>query len=241
MSSIKGGDSTGKTYDNVGEMWKHELQGDLYDPEKGWYGKAISYWKAVPATVDGVLGGLESVHPDDIAESRKFLGTVMSDSRTRALDCGAGIGRLTETLILPLGFATVDLIEPIEHMIAAAKERLDPARIGKCMQVSMQQAELTDTYDLVVIQWVGIYLTDDDLAAFIASCKAKLNPGGVIFFKENCSSDSEFMVDKDDSSLTRSNEHYRAIFAAAGTEVAKSAFQKKWRKDLFPVIMYALK
>ena len=239
---VAGSDSEGRAYASAADMWKHELKGDLDDPADGWYGKAISYWKAVPATVDGVLGGLETVHPVDVKESAAFIDPLLSpDNRVRGLDCGAGIGRLTETLLFPLGIATVDLVEPLPHMLDAARKKLEPTgRAGEFILESLQKVELTHLYDVIVVQWVAIYLTDDDLAAFVAKCKAHLRPNGIIFFKENCSSGDDFTVDKDDSSLTRGDKHYRAIFEAAGAKVVKSGFQKEWPKDLFPVVMYAL-
>ena len=41
----------------------------------------------------------------------------------RSADCGAGVGRVTEQLLLH-HFATVDLIEPSQHLIGTARENL---------------------------------------------------------------------------------------------------------------------
>jgi protein N-terminal methyltransferase len=239
-SSMNGQDTEGRKYRNLDDMWRHELKGDVDDPAEGWYGKAISYWKSVPATVDGVLGGLEKVHPVDVKESAAFIDPLLTKARKRGLDCGAGIGRLTETLMFPLGIEVADLIEPLPHMTAAARQRLPAERLGEIYETSLQKAQLQHMYDLIIVQWVAIYLTDDDLAAFFASCKRHLNDGGIIFFKENCSSDNSFTVDKDDSSLTRSDPHYREIFKAAGVTVVKDGFQRSWPEELYKVRMYAL-
>merc|ERR1711916_256125 len=164
----------------------------------------------------------------------------VKNNRSRALDCGAGIGRLTWALLFPLGFETVDLVEPLPHMLAEARKRGDPKRVGTLFETSLQKLELTERYDVIVVQWVAIYLTDSDLAAFLSHCKAHLNDGGIIFFKENCSNGDEFTVDKDDSSLTRSDKHYKQCFEAAGVSVVGEVGQKEWPSDLFPVTMYAL-
>jgi protein N-terminal methyltransferase len=229
-------------YASVKDMWDHELQKvpDRYSKD-GWYGAALEYWENTPATTSGVLGGLDHVHDIDIAASRAFLEEVKpAMSRDYALDCGAGVGRVSKNLLLPM-FAKVDLLEPIAKMLEVAKKDLDNSRVGNFMLSSMETAKLAEaTYDVVLIQWAALYLTDDDLAAFLAMSKRSLKPNGIIFFKENCTSDDSFVVDKDDSSLTRSDAHYKRIFDAAGVKCVKEVIQPQWPKDLFQVRMYAL-
>ena len=47
----------------------------------------------------------------------------------RALDCGAGIGRITSSVLLPL-FPLVDLVEPVPSFLAAAKKHAAEGREG---------------------------------------------------------------------------------------------------------------
>ena len=49
-----------------------------------------------------------------------------------------------------------------------------------------------------------------------------------------------FYVDRSDSSITRTDEHFRAIFARAGLRVAHSQMQPGFPRAIFPVWMYAL-
>lgn len=238
---IPGVDTDGKKYTSTDEMWKKELQGDLYDPQKGWYGKALEYWKHVPATVSGVLGGMEHIHDDDIAESRAFIESLPDHGTGRALDCGAGIGRISKCLLTKL-YTVTDVLEPVPHMLDKAKEELAGLPVGEYILASMETAALPpNTYDVIVIQWTAIYLTDADFVKFFHHCKQALTPAGYIFFKENCASEKRFIVDKDDSSLTRCDQHYKQLFAQAELRLVKEAFQKKWPSNLFPVKMYALK
>ena len=226
-------------------MWKVELSHtDAYDPKQGWYGKSLEYWSKTPATITGVLGGMDHVHEADIAESRQFLLAIQGVGRSRALDCGAGIGRITKNLLMPL-FEKTDLLEPIPHMLQAARDDLGTSpKAGEFYLQSIEKfipVASSPKYDVVVLQWVAIYLTDDDFVSFLKRMKASLAPNGIVFFKENVASKNEFVVDKDDSSLTRSDMHYKMIFAAAGMAVVAEAFQKKWPADLFAVKMYALR
>ncbi|CAC9512538.1 conserved hypothetical protein [Leishmania infantum JPCM5] len=238
---ISGRDTNGKTYRSTDEMWKAELTGDLYDPEKGWYGKALEYWRTVPATVSGVLGGMDHIHDVDIEGSRSFIESLPGHGTSRALDCGAGIGRIAKNLLTKL-YAATDLLEPVEHMLEEAKRELAGLPVGKFILASMETTTLPpNTYDLIVIQWTAIYLTDDDFVKFFKHCQQALTPNGYIFFKENCSTGDRFLVDKEDSSLTRSDIHYKRLFNESGVRVVKEAFQEEWPTDLFPVKMYALK
>jgi hypothetical protein len=52
-----------------------------------------TYWDKCEASINGMLGGYEAVHPVDIASSIVFANSLIpASSRGRALDCGAGIG-----------------------------------------------------------------------------------------------------------------------------------------------------
>ena len=237
-----GSDGAGKTFHSTQELWQSQLQGDVDDPNSGWYGKAISYWAKVPPTVNGVLGGMEHVHEWDIAESKAFILSLFpSPPRERALDCGAGIGRISKCLLCPL-FNVVDLLEPLEHMVAQAQKELPAGKVGHVYVTSMQKVQLEEVYDLIVIQWTAIYLTDADFVAFLKLCKAHLRPNtGHIFFKENVASSEAFLLDSEDSSITRCDGHYKAIFEQAGVQLVREIFQQRWDPHLFPVKMYALK
>lgn len=242
ISGIEGTDSNGKKYKTVAAMWKQELQGNLDDPKTGWYGKAIGYWEKQEASINGVLGGLPEVHDVDIKESKEFVESLgPSLGRVRALDCGAGIGRISKHLLCDL-FESVDLMEPVPHMVEQARRDLAGRNVGEFIMTSMQKAQLPPQhYDVIWIQWAAIYLTDEDFVRFLQLCQRALRPGGAIIFKENVSDGkTAFIVDKDDSSLTRSDKHYKAIFQAAGVRVVKETRQKDWPANLFPIGVYAL-
>ncbi|EPY37839.1 hypothetical protein AGDE_06094 [Angomonas deanei] len=114
-------------------------------------------------------------------------------------------------------------------------------QVGHFYQTSMEKHTPEEKYDLVVIQWAAIYLTDDDFVKVFKQYKESLTENGYIFFKENCSSQESFLVDCDDSSLTRSDKHYKQLFERAGVRVVKEAFQKDWPNNLMKVKMYGLK
>ena len=96
--------------------------------------------------MDGMLGGFGNLSATDIASSAKFISTLTSVSSLsgpslvktlccheqgpkalirggRALDCGAGIGRVSKKLLLPL-FSEVDLLEQNPAFLEKAKTYL---------------------------------------------------------------------------------------------------------------------
>ena len=97
-------------------------------------------------------------------------------------------------------------------------------------------------FAIVWVQWVLIYLTDDDLTAFLRRCADALAPGGWLVIKESVSRESNgFYVDRSDASITRTDAHFRRLFAAAGLRVAHSEVQPGMPRLTFPVTMYGLR
>ena len=211
VAAIAGGeDSEGGTYGSTDEMWKTELNKADPKSEEGWYGKGVAYWQDVPASVDGVLGGFGKVTDVDIKESNEFL-TELRDKKlltvepsSRAADCGAGIGRISEGMLCRL-FTSVDLVEPVGHFLDKARELLAGHNEGgSYLQVGLEDWEpAVGSYDVIWIQWVVGHLTDDDFVAFFKRCQKGLKPGGLVVLKENTCT-TGFIVDKEDSSVTRS-------------------------------------
>ncbi|GAA5837552.1 hypothetical protein JCM9279_006786 [Rhodotorula babjevae] len=113
----------------------------------------VAYWAATNATVDGVLGGYGEGTPVprlDATSSRLLILSLLPSLSTitpphlsrsstsssprparpfRALDCGAGIGRVTRDTLLPL-FDSVDLVEPVPAFVAEAERNARSGRDG---------------------------------------------------------------------------------------------------------------
>ena len=221
-----------------------------------------------------MLGGFEELSPVDVTESAQFLtdlktlrpafgATVPSSSsaasglatETRALDGGAGIGRVAK-LLLAQFFDKVDLVEGNRRLLDAAPEymavleggqkRRNP-RMGRLFCATLQDiVPERQAYDCIWVQWVVIYLTDVDFVRFLRRCAEGLRPGGLIVIKENVLGDTpkhhgrDFLLDKEDSSLTRSKPYMQHIFKEAGLRVFLEEAQQDWHPSMLPVAMYAL-
>lgn len=73
-----------------------------------------------------------------------------------ALDCGAGIGRITKRLLLPL-FNTVDLVDVTQEFLDKAKTYLgeESKRVGNYICTGLQEfTPECGRYDVIWIQWV---------------------------------------------------------------------------------------
>lgn len=104
------------------------------------YQRGIDYWTSVDASVDGVLGGFGTGPLPRVEQlsSRLFLLELLpslqlfpsplatqqdvDSARERyvALDVGAGVGRVTAEVLLPL-VDDIITIEPVKHFIETAK------------------------------------------------------------------------------------------------------------------------
>ncbi|CAE6407180.1 unnamed protein product [Rhizoctonia solani] len=182
----------------------------------------LQYWDTQDATIDGVLGGFgEGPLPRvESLGSRRFLLSIRNDlcrvpsvfrrldapaldaprRRVRALDVGAGIGRVTACTLLPL-VDDVVLVEPAEHFFLKAMEdcpnwegisdltksvtfvrtplqSFDPSQPVPLESTRMGLgADLLNPeigYDIIWCQWCLGHLTDPDLVKFLKQAKKAL-------------------------------------------------------------------
>ncbi|KAL8144435.1 hypothetical protein V2J09_017467 [Rumex salicifolius] len=237
-------------------MWSEQL-GHAGDAHKrvDWYRSGVDYWKGVEASVDGVLGGYGHVNDVDVKASEVFIHSLFSELFTDsgknrhlvALDCGAGIGRVTKNLLIRF-FNEVDLLEPVSHFLEAARESLDPANFAVAdghkatnfyCNPLQEFTPVSGRYDVIWIQWCIGHLADDDFVSFFKRAKAGLKPGGIFVLKENIAKNG-FVLDNEDRSITRSDSYFKELFKQCGLHLYKSKDQKGFPGELFAVKMYAL-
>ena len=142
-------------------------------------------------------------------------------------------------------FHEVDLCEPVDKFVEQSKENLcgvrgefgGTARNYFCVGLErFTPAEAA--YDVIWCQWVLPHINDTDLIAFFHRCARGLRPGGFFMVKENIAQ-AHFVMDVDDSSITRTDDYFRSIFKRAGLEVFASQRQREFPQELFGVMMYA--
>eukprot|EP00730_Choanoeca_flexa_P008301 TRINITY_DN12474_c0_g7_i2.p2 TRINITY_DN12474_c0_g7~~TRINITY_DN12474_c0_g7_i2.p2 ORF type:complete len:198 (+),score=55.76 TRINITY_DN12474_c0_g7_i2:210-803(+) len=151
------------------------------------------YWSQQTDDVDGMLGGYGHVAEVDVESSIKFLRTLISRdvaNAGRALDCGAGIGRITKDMLLPFGFNKVDLLDINAGFLAKARTNLvDTGRVGECYCSGLAEFDFATAQSVrwttIWVQWCAIYLTDKAFVDFFNRAADALDDGGVVVLKQN--------------------------------------------------------
>ncbi|XP_005413683.1 PREDICTED: N-terminal Xaa-Pro-Lys N-methyltransferase 1 isoform X3 [Chinchilla lanigera] len=223
------------------------MTSEVIEDEQQFYSRAALYWKQVPPTVDGMLGGYGHISSIDLSSSRKFLQRFLREGPNRpgtsyALDCGAGIGRITKRLLLPL-FEVVDMVDVTEDFLAKAKTYLgeEGKRVRNYFCCGLQDfSPEPGSYDVIWIQWVIGHLTDQHLAEFLRRCQRGLRPNGLIVIKDNMAQEG-VILDDVDSSVCRGLEVVRRIVHSAGLRLLAEERQENLPDEIYHVYSLALR
>ncbi|KAJ3042368.1 hypothetical protein HDV00_007502 [Rhizophlyctis rosea] len=232
-----------------------------------WYTDAADYWAKVPGgnslllpvlyplvhpTVEGMLGGFGKLTDTDCASSLKFIEEFVDGKRTSAprigtglaCDCGAGIGRVSKHFLLHK-FARVDLVEQNPAFLKQAEKEFGELGLGerveKYIPVGLQSfvpEKIRVHYPIFHGNSPFYPLLQDDVVSFLKRCKTAIGTKGLIGIKENVTKVGAD-VDKEDSSVTRSDEILRGLFEKAGLKVLKRNQQTGFPRGLYGVFMYA--
>ena len=155
-----------------------------------------------------------------------------------ALDCGAGIGRVTKHLLEPR-FQTIDLVDQSEPLLLQARSYVTSSKPLTFTVSGLQSFSIAKQYDCIWVQWVSSQLTDEDLIVFYRKAGKALKPDGFLVVKENVKKKG-FLVHKDDFSVTRSEDLYRIAFGEAGLDVIAEQQQRDFPDYIYRVKMWAL-
>lgn len=211
---------------------------------------AIAYWSATEPTVNGVLGGYPEVSRIDLQGSSNFLAKLRRGSKhhppgkklKRAVDCGAGIGRITEGFLSKVAEKT-DIVEPVKSFTDQIKGK---DGVGEVYNVGLEawhpERDGLGPYDLIWNQWCVGQLTDAQFVDYLKRLPKVLSEGGWIVVKENLSNHhlGEDVFDEEDSSVTRTDVKFRKLFEEAGLRLVSTELQKGMPKGLYAVRAYAL-
>lgn len=221
----------------------------LDETETKYYDKAKNYWSTIPPTVDGMLGGFGKLTYTDIRGSANFLQALFklkpAPERKYALDCGAGIGRVTKNLLLP-HFDRVDMVEQDKNFCDQAREyvggEVANTNLGEIFNEGLQDfTPEAKKYDIVWSQWVLGHLKDGHLVEFLERCIKGLKKNGMIVVKDNFTKSGKIEIDTTDNSVTRPLNHMKELFERANLRIIREQRQANIPQGLFPVYIIALK
>jgi protein N-terminal methyltransferase len=253
------------------------------------HASALQYWNSIPSTVNGMLGGFPQISRIDLRGSANFLAKVRrllqiegdttaattttttsagkSFKLRRGVDCGAGIGRVTQGFLSKV-CRTVDVVEPVDKFARVIREEgtrlmkrskdeeeeeeeedqngVDERRVVEHVYITgLENWTPTETYDLIWAQWCVGHLTDAQLVGYLRRAADALAPNGLVVLKENNSTDPEGrdVYDELDNAVTRTDASFRRIFREAGLVLFRSEEQLGFPKhlNLLPVRYYALR
>ena len=166
-------------------------------------------------------------------------------SPPRCLSVGAGIGREAVGVLAPGGCATVDLLEPQVHMLAAAVSALaTTSASGAVFAYGLEAHHFAEgvEYDVIWIQWCTSYLTDAALIAFFRGAARALRArGGVLVLKDNVSEFADGVYNDEQPGIIRSVAYIRALVQMAADDLVliSDEDQQPWPAGLFPVRLLA--
>jgi AdoMet dependent proline di-methyltransferase len=239
--TIKGTDDIGNYYhchedlSAAQEQHRNEFYqaNELYWSRGGYGGTTDN--EAMIGDGDGIEDGAEglafldryiSQHPPQHAQSRRF---------DRAIDLGAGAGRITK-LVLLKRYSQVRLVEGDEGWSKRSRTYLGRKRASQCLFVHQRLDDLThqdvrnwgpEPADLMWVQWTLQYLIDADVVDCLKIISGGLRTGsGILIVKENrpLARDDRFQMDMPGGEngrydITRTDAHHRLLFQRAGLTV----------------------
>ncbi len=200
-------------------------------------------WNASEVSVKGVLGGYENLHEADLKSSIMTLDWLKETGQInggQALDCCAGIGRVTQNA-LQYYFDEIDLFDQEKNFTDYCEEFFaQNDKIDEILCCSLQEYEFIKKYDLIWVQWGFENLEDEDLTQFLLKCKDSLKEGGVIIAKENFTSLEDFYLGE--NYKIRSQQLIADFFENCGFEIlVQESLEDEWPQELFRIITFVAK
>lgn len=244
--SIKGSDDVGNYFNTQAELAQYQaLHRD------GWYATNINWWRHDRGGGYGGDTDEEAMIGDGGAEADALEGLAFLDRLillesssqknnnnqklkfARAIDAGAGVGRVTKHILLKR-YDMVNLVEADSGWSKRSKTYLGRKRAARCTFTCSRIEELvhdsddSSRIDLVWLQWTLQYLTDADAVETLQNLATRLIlRTGILIVKENrpygAARQDRFQMDTPGVSgrydITRSDDHHRLLFQRAGLTV----------------------
>jgi protein N-terminal methyltransferase len=208
-----------------------------------WYSKTKEHWQHSESSIKGVLGGNDQVHNSDVKTSCELLDGLIKVHKIntkKVLDCGAGIGRVTSS-VLTKYFDECDIMEQDEKFVDNCRTNFsNEPKIKDIYQSSLQDFVFSKSYNVIWIQWCLENLDDQDLANFLIKCKNNLEENGMIIIKENIVQKGSKFISMDYSKV-RSDLIFKNIFEKSGLKIIRHFHHPNWPKDLLKVSVFVLK
>ena len=246
-----------KGIDDMGNFYSchDELAAVQQENRDEWYAANAVWWEQGGSggyggkTDDEAMVGDEGGQEDGeegLAFLDKLLSTSPSLGFVQAVDCGAGVGRVTKNILLKR-YDAVHLVEADPGWSKQSRTYLGKKRARKCTFTCARLQDLSvDIIDgwgspganLIWLQWTLQYLTDSDVVDTLKNLAGGLiEHTGILVVKENrpygAARTDRFQMEtpaggcgENDGrgryDITRSDDHHRLLFDRAGLQVILS-------------------
>ncbi|KAF9966771.1 hypothetical protein BGZ70_001315 [Mortierella alpina] len=219
-----------------------------------WYTDAEKYWDTVPATINGMLGGLGQLARPDAVSSLRFLSEFVNPPATSSASSIVNPS--------PESAATSTVAEATSKSTSAKRQKLPLPGSGPSHVLDCGAGIGRVTKQVLIKAFDHVDLVENS-AAFVKQAKeeylkSEIEAGKVGEVRcsglqnvqfEGTSWEGRFdennakigiVVDEEDSSMTRSDQVWKDVFQKAGLRLLREEVQKGFPSGLFAVKMYAL-
>ncbi|MSP33580.1 MAG: methyltransferase domain-containing protein [Rickettsiales bacterium] len=215
----------------------------MHKPDKKlMYDQSKKRWQNAEASLTGIMAGFDRVSDIDIKDSCLILENLISTGQinpNRAIDCAAGIGRVSQYALTKY-FNKIDILERDQKFIEYCQKNFaENPKIENIFCNSLEDFQFDNLYDTIWVQWCLQDLQEDDVISFLVRCKNNLTNNGVIIVKENIYIHT--IIDEDYGNEIRSDNFLRDLFAKCGLVVLQETRIAGWPNDLLPIGVFVLR
>ena len=173
----------------------------------------LAYWQKQQANINGMLLNPDALEIDE-HERSQIIANLPELSGKSILELGAGIGRFTSYFASKAKYVyAVDFSQKFIDQNKETNSNFDNIsyQCSNVMELSFSEA----SFDFVFINWLFMYLEDDEVKDISDRIDRWLKPNGQLFFRESCITDSkgnpplQSTSAKKDLNHSHSHSHYR--------------------------------
>ena len=245
---VSGSDDCGNRFANLVELWAEQAA-----ERTAYYAANQTFWDEdgyAGSTDEEAMIGDATTSATDVEHSLKLIDELRAKHPSlllrTALDCGAGVGRVTKHVLLKR-CEHVCLLEGCERWLKQARRYLGNKRAQSCKFVlgRLEESAALEAcgvgsgrggssrgalFDLIWIQWTLQYLVDADVVSTLRRLRSAISPNGRLVLKENrpcmhtVGTEEGFQVDKPSGpnaryDVCRPDTHHRWLFRCASLVV----------------------
>ena len=167
---------------------------------------ALDYWQKQPASIYGMMLNPEAEELHH-SEREQIINCLPSLLGKKVLELGAGIGRFTNHFAAQAHWVTA--VDFNEDFIAKNREVN-----SEFSNISYQCDDVTsilfakESFDFIFINWLLMYLRDEDVDKVFALLVEWLKQDGMFFLRESCITDSKGRPPKISTASDAQHSHF---------------------------------